>query len=636
MMFKQFRPLSGDKSASLPDPALGRTAYELTENIPVGTYTMVQPADGGLAYFAFMSSRFLEITGLNREEAASDPIKGFMCVHPDDFDDWVKLNVKTFEEKVPFYGETRLLVEGEIRWVSAESIPRGLPDGSTVWEGVLIDITEKKLFEEQLRVSLEESDSLRRKAEEASKAKSEFLTNISHETKTPLSGVLGFTELLKDTPLTPTQREYVENIQVSGKALLDIIDNLLEVSSMESGHLTLEPVRTNLFDLVGEVADTLKYSAHEKFLEFLVDIDATVPRFIQIDPVRLRQVLQNLLCNAIKFTPKGSVELRLTCASKGAGTGRLTVAVRDTGIGISEKQRSTLFKPFIQGDPSRSRSYSGIGAGLAIADYIVRKMGGNIEVQSSPGEGSTFYFSIPVEIETDYQMAPPKLEEIGRCLIVDDHAGSRDHLARMLSGWGIECVPSDGTFTSMMKLVSEESIDLIICNYKLPSMFGEDMVRAVREAIGVGHLQIPAILMYNSVDAKTLHNASMSAPIHTAIPKPIRREHLHSILKSIAGDKLLLQEVTARPPSSTPATRKLVISQSSALRVLIADDILLNKMYIRGLERVYLRKRVPIVALTAMADSTEMDRCLKSGMDGFVTKPLDARKLHTELVQFFR
>lgn len=203
MMFKQFRPLSGDKSASLPDPALGRTAYELTENIPVGTYTMVQPADGGLAYFAFMSSRFLEITGLNREEAASDPIKGFMCVHPDDFDDWVKLNVKTFEEKVPFYGETRLLVEGEIRWVSAESIPRGLPDGSTVWEGVLIDITEKKLFEEQLRVSLEESDSLRRKAEEASKAKSEFLTNISHETKTPLSGVLGFTELLKDTPLTP-------------------------------------------------------------------------------------------------------------------------------------------------------------------------------------------------------------------------------------------------------------------------------------------------------------------------------------------------------------------------------------------------------------------------------------------------
>lgn len=572
MMFKQFRPLSGgDKSASLPDPALGRTAYELTENIPVGTYTS-----------------------------------------------------------------------------------------------------------EDLKVLLEE----------ASKAKSEFLTNISHETKTPLSGVLGFTELLKDTPLTPTQREYVENIQVSGKALLDIIDNLLEVSSMESGYLTLEPVRTNLFDLVGEVADALKYSAHEKFLEFLVDIDATVPRFIQIDPVRLRQVLQNLLCNAIKFTPKGSVELRLTCASKGAGTGRLTVAVRDTGIGISEKQKSTLFKPFAQGDSSRSRSYSGVGAGLAIADYIVRKMGGNIEVQSSPGEGSAFYFSIPVEIETDYQMAPPKLEEIGRCLIVDDHAGSRDHLVRMLSGWGIECVPSDGTFTSMMKLVSEESIDLIICDYKLPSMFGEDMVRAVREAIGVGHLQIPAILMYNSVDAKTLHNASMSAPIHTAIPKPIRREDLHSILKSIAGDKLLLQEVTARPPSSTLATRKLVISQSSALRVLIADDILLNKMYIRnlvqrlfpnatilmaenglvatqifkreqvdlilmdlqmpemdgleatsvirGLERVYLRERVPIVALTAMADSTEMDRCLKSGMDGFVTKPLDARKLHTELVQFFR
>ncbi|MCD8565798.1 MAG: PAS domain-containing protein [Burkholderiaceae bacterium] len=225
---------------------LERTAYELTENLSVGTYTMVQPADGGLAQFRFMSTRFLELCGLNREEAYANPLKGFACVHPEDYQRWLNLNAQAFANKEPFYGETRLIVKGETRWITAESKPRPLPDGSTVWEGVLTDITERKLAEQALARA-------KVRAEELERLKSDFLTQMSHEIRTPLTAILGLADLLADDELAQSHQEKVVQIQASGKLLLGIINDILDMSKIEAGQLITEELPFEISELVAHL-----------------------------------------------------------------------------------------------------------------------------------------------------------------------------------------------------------------------------------------------------------------------------------------------------------------------------------------------------------------------------------------------
>ncbi|MCH8525263.1 MAG: CHASE domain-containing protein, partial [Balneolales bacterium] len=371
---------------------LQKTAYELTENIPVGTYTMVQPPEGGLGKFAFLSRRFLELTGLRREDALVDPMKAFACSHPDDFDDWIALNAESFAEKKAFYGETRIIVNGEIRWVKAESRPRSLPDGSTVWEGVLTDITDQKQLEEQL---IQEKEN----AEAANVAKSQFLANMSHEIRTPLNGLIGFTDLLKNTPLSAVQQQYVNNAHVSGHTLLSVISDILDFSKIEAGKLELESRKTNLPELLEDSIDVVRFHAEKKGLELLLYIGDTVPELVYTDSVRLKQVLANLLGNAVKFTERGEVELSVDGELLDENVARLRFTVRDTGIGITEAQRDRLFNAFSQADTSTTRRFGGTGLGLAISEMIVNKMGGKIDFTSRPGVETTFFFTLTLPVE---------------------------------------------------------------------------------------------------------------------------------------------------------------------------------------------------------------------------------------------
>lgn len=376
---------------------LEKTAYDLTENIPVGTYTLVQPPEGGIGKFHFMSSRFLELTGLTREAAERDPLEAFACVHPEDYDRWLALHAEAFEQKRPFFGETRVVINGEIRWITAESKPRPLPDGSTVWEGALTDITRIRNMEEDLIAA-------RKHAESASVAKGRFLASMSHELRTPLNGVIGFSELLAETELSEEQQQFLDYVQVCSKTLLTLISDILDFSKIEAGMMELESVPTHLPSLFEDCLDIVRFPAEQKGLDLRLETASGCPDLVNVDPTRLKQILINLLGNAVKFTEAGRVTLSVDYAAAAADRGHLRFAVRDTGIGISEAQQAKLFEAFSQADTSTTRRFGGTGLGLAISSMMAAQMGDGIRVESEPGKGSVFRFE--VAITHDPALAP--------------------------------------------------------------------------------------------------------------------------------------------------------------------------------------------------------------------------------------
>jgi PAS domain S-box-containing protein len=625
---------------------LKKTAYDLTESIPVGTYTMVQPPEGGLAMFKFMSRRFLELAGLTRE-LAEDPLKVFDAIHPEDYDEWIAKNVQAFTEKKPFFGETRVILNGELRWVQAESTPRSLPDGTTVWEGVLIDITEQKQLEEQL-ISEKE------KAEAATLAKSQFLANMSHEIRTPLNGLIGFTDLLKNTPLTPEQQQYVNNANVSGHTLLGIISDILDFSKIEAGMLELEVHKTDLFTLMEDSIDVVRFIAEQKGLELLLNISEDAPRYAHVDPVRLKQVLANLLSNAVKFTESGEVELKLVTDYLDGNMARLSFSVRDTGIGISESQYEKLFSAFSQADTSTTRKFGGTGLGLSISEMIANKMGSKIRFTSKPGEGATFNFDIVVPIEEGEQAGLARLgaaeqspiseagfskqstadsggqnlsgnqkgqvieqfvangasvdvgqnphlpvqDLSGRCLLIDDNASSRAIQERMLRLLGLECASYSAAQDVLSLKIAPGDFDVIIIDYTMPGMDGLETIRRLGELHGLTPEKQHFILLHSSVESASLFRQCETLGITSFLSKPVRKRALLDTLLSmnLSRTTTSAHQADVHVPASTgdeaAKTQGVICNQpdnhpacdckSSVPRILIAEDVMMNMILLKA------------------------------------------------------
>ena len=561
--------------------------------------------------------------------------------------------------------------DGNWRWIMCRGKLLRDADGTPFrWIGTNIDITERKRVEEELLLA-------KQQAEAANKAKSEFLANMSHEIRTPLNGVIGFTDLLKSTPLSPVQQQYVDNANVSGQALLGIINDILDFSKIEAGMMELEEIKTDMVELFEDSVDIIKFAAAKKNLEVLLDIDPAMPRYALVDPVRLKQILANLLGNAVKFTKRGEVALQVRYAACGDSRGRVSISVRDTGIGISETERDKLFKAFSQADSSTTRKFGGTGLGLIISEMIAKKMGATITMQSTVGQGSTFAIDLDVAVEHGVPEDTTSIGHIKRCLIVDDNANNRMILQHMLERWGVECAASENGLEALKRLETSQPFDLLICDYNMPYIDGLETIRLIRDKLQLSPERQPIILLHSSSEDAELHTRCEALGVRFHLTKPVKSKDLLTYLRGLrpATPPGLIANPEPSVTERVPAHEAVV----NALTILVAEDVptnllliqaLLGRLFpgarmieaangrqaverfrvsapdlilmdvqmpemdgteaareIRRIEQANGDSRVPIIALTAGALKEEHERCLAAGMDDFLTKPVDLERL---------
>jgi PAS domain S-box-containing protein len=539
------------------------------------------------------------------------------------------------------------------------------------------DVTQHKRSEEALRLA-------REAAEAANHAKSSFLARMSHEIRTPMNGVLGMTELLLETGLTATQRKYAETVQRSGQNLLGIINDLLDFSKIEAGKLELENVEMDLRRTIEDIVELLAERAHVKGLELACSIPATLVTHVRGDPLRLGQILTNLVGNAIKFTEHGSVVIRVATLDESAKTVTMRFEVSDTGTGIRPEAQSRIFEEFAQADGSTTRKHGGSGLGLAISKQLVEMMGGSIHVESTLGVGSTFWFTVvfekqPVQAATDPRSAAIGLLTGVRALIVESSAVSRGILHAQMSNWEmtIRLAETPKQALELLAQAAARSVpyDVAVIDLGLPGAEALELARAIRARPDIGKLRL-VMLTRRHVDVTHAREAGFDA----CLVKPVRQTVLYECLVNIMAGRSL--EPAVAPVASAPAqdargemrghillVEDNLINQQVAVGILQiqgytvtvanngkealdahaqgAFDVILMDCHMPEMDgfeaTMEIRKReqaggkrVPIIALTANAMATDREECLNAGMDDHLSKPFSMQTMQDMLDRWTR
>lgn len=537
-----------------------------------------------------------------------------------------------------------------------------------VFSQILANLYRKVALE---RTMVEEKE----KAFHASLAKSQFLANMSHEIRTPLNGVLGFSELLEQTNLDPVQKQYIDSIKTSGKSLLGIINDILDFSKIEAGRLDLDLYEVSPLHIVEEVTDLMKILASQKELEFLLDVPLLLPQKAMFDPLRIRQVLVNILHNAIKFTESGTVTLQLTYQDTSKGRGLFHFCIKDTGIGIKEDDRHKLFKAFSQADNTTTRRFGGTGLGLIISNLLVSKMKGKIDFESTYGVGSNFFFSVETQVIDEGVLSEKDYHSINTLLLVDDHEGNLEILQRHFNYLGIRADLCSHATEAIQKLTHESSYGAVFIDYTMPDISGIELVNLIRNRLKFSSRLLPIILMCIEPPSDEMKSAMGAKGVQFLLNKPVKPSEIVLLMnkllnrdteeaatdeKPIIGEELKDISVTVVIAEDNKTSMFLMRSILNKLlpksqiieaangneayeafvkyrpELILMDvqmpemDGLQTTIKIRANEDHAIKQPI-IVALTAGALKEEEQRCFESGMDGFLTKPVQ----QTELVQIF-
>ena len=641
----------------------------LADNLPSGAIYRLEGRQGQLR-LSYISAGIEKLIGVPAHAIMADRQAYLDAIHPLDRERYQQMLQDTIETLSVFDCSFRVLrTDGEVRWLRCRSAPRRGESGM-VWDGIMLDITREREAEQALQQAKEA-------AESAERAKSDFLATVSHEIRTPMNAIIGMTRLALQSAQTPRQRNYLEKVELSANALLASINDILDFSKAEAGMLALEEVDFALDEVLEAVSTATALHAEEKGLEMVYAVASDVPRRLRGDPLRLGQVLTNLVGNAIKFTEHGEVAVTIHCIEPPPGMPqgqghRLCVSVSDTGIGLDESQAQRLFQPFTQADTQTTRRYGGTGLGLAICRRLVGLMGGEIHAFSTPGQGSTFRFTVAMEQAAD-SAGPPDTPG-GRILIVDDSASAREALAAMARRLGMRCDTAVDGPAALEQLqsaaLSADCYSLVLMDWRMPGMDGLETARHLRSRQEMA--MTPAVLMVTAYGRDEVLRRADQLDLQGVLIKPVTESTLLDAMRTLRAPRAagLPQEAAASPAQRYPglAGRKVLVvddntlnqevaagllqlagvqaqvasSGRQALQLLASQafDAVLMDIQMPDMDGLAATREIrahpalaclPVVALTAQAGGQDIATIEAAGMNACLSKPIHDEQLYAVL-----
>lgn len=613
----------------------------LANNIPASVFLVRYDEERTKVY---LNDEIEKLTGYHRDEFMNNKVSLLDLYHPDEKQDLRKKIDKALQNRKPYKVTCRIKrKDGNYVWI--EEYGEGIIINNEVAyiEGVLIDITERKIAEEAVIA--------KELAESSNKAKSEFLANMSHEIRTPLNGIIGFSNLLLSSDLTDIQKQHLETVNQSASTLLDVVNDILDISKIEAGKLIIDNEKTSLHAIIDQCVDMMKFMAHQKNLELIVNIHEDVHCAIWVDEMRLKQILQNLLNNAIKFTQKGQIELEITAQNSDENHSKIRFSVKDTGIGIKKGNKKKILEAFTQEDNSTTRNYGGTGLGLTITNSLLKLMNSKLEIESEPNVGSTFSFELDLKSEFCDDHLKTNIHNFNKALIIEDNPLSATVIKNMLECFNIEAKIYNTATENISKTIKEEQYDIVLLD--LEYLSEEKTINIINEINDLPNISLIVMQNSNSKFSEIGLNKNVQSII-----KPLKYSSFQNYFNRIPSKKEQLTKITEE--NKLTNTVKVLVVDDNKINMLLTKTLIVNKLpnciiyeakngqeavdialecnpdiifmdiqmpIMNGYEAsAKIRKKnqnVIIIAITAGVITGEKEKCMEAGMNDFILKPID-------------